>query len=85
MHIHVFIKKHKSSLLSAAAVPEWELSPDVEVEQVILDEQCEVPETEEVLPIPEIEIEIPFPQPESEACEDKNAYPAGWNAENIIF
>lgn len=67
--------------VSGAYVPEWEIPADVEVEQVILDEQCEVPETEEVLPIPEIEIEIPLP----EACDDGDAYPAGWNAENIIF
>lgn len=72
-------------LFSAAAVREWELPPNVEVEQVILDEQCEVPEAEEILPIPEIEIEIPVPQPEVDACADENAYPTGWNGETIIF
>lgn len=58
--------------VSAASFPEWETPSNVDVERVILDEQCEVPETEEILPIPEIEIEIPLPQPEIEACENDN-------------
>lgn len=59
----------------------------MEVVEVNLDEECEIAEAEEVLPIPEIEIEIPIAeQPEVEAaCEEKQVYPDGWNAENIIF
>lgn len=49
-------------------------------QEVLLDEACEVEEMEEVLPIPEVEIIIP----DADACES-NGYPAGFNAENIVF
>lgn len=78
---YLFIKSTASPY-----VPQWELpADDVEVVEVNLDEECEIAEAEEVLPIPEIEIEIPVPEPEADACEEKEVYPEGWNAESIIF
>lgn len=52
--------------------------------QVLLDEKCEVPDTDEIIEIPEIEIQIPE---EESACveSNNNGYPDGFNAENIIF
>lgn len=53
----------------------------MEREEVLLDVECEVPETEEMLPIPEVEIIIP----EDDAPCDDGSYAPGYNAENIIF
>lgn len=53
--------------------------------QVLLDEKCEIPETDEIIEIPEVEIQIPE---EESACVDSNnnnEYPDGFHAENIIF
>lgn len=64
-------------------VPKYEPETQDDVEQeILLDEACEVEETEEILPIPEVEIIIPDAEAEA-ACDD--GYAPGFNAENIIF
>lgn len=66
--------------------------PKAEIEAAIAEvEACEQAEAEEVAPVPEIEVIVPeIEVPQAESCADSaavedDAYPAGFDAENIIF
>lgn len=68
--------------------------PKVEIEAEVEAALCEAAEAEEVEAVPEVEIIVPEVEAEVEACanpeveaevEADNAYPEGFDSENIIF